>query len=361
MSLGKLLCVGIRGTVPGDDRLEQDLDACAKAGVGGVILFDVDLQAMRSSQQAGTTQETAKRQATRNIVDADQLRELTAYIRERLGTNIIVSVDQEGGNVARLSRHRGFQAGVSACEFAALDDSTRRREAMSQARQLADLGFNMNFAPCVDLTLEEENVIITQLGRSFGNDPQTVIECANVVLDAHASAGVAACLKHFPGHGSSRGDSHLGAVDITTTWQRDLELEPYRVLGGRPGVAVMAAHVIHRGLGGETPASLATAFIDELLRTELGFKGVVATDSIDMQAVADRYGPGEAAVAAVIAGADLVVDGFNLLARDEHPAPVLVAALQAAVKDGSIPNGTKRIDQSLERLHVLHSQIGLTG
>ena len=119
----------------------------------------------------------------------------------------------------------------------------------------------------------------------------------------------------------------------------------------------MAAHVIHRGLGGDTPASLSADVIGTLLRTELGFQGVVVTDSIDMQAVADRYDPGSAAVAAVKAGADLVVDGFNLRQREEHPAPILVAALQAAVKEGRLPGGATRIEQSLERLHELRTQI----
>ncbi len=358
MSAGKLLCVGIRGTMPGDEILEHDLEACRRAGVGGVILFDVDVPSFRRLQREGLDPDTAKERSVRNILDAGQLRKLVAHIRERLGPDVFVCVDQEGVQVVRLSPARGFAAEPSAQEFAALDSTARRREATRQARQLADLGFDLNFAPCVDVALEPRNAVIARLGRSFGATPEVVTECANVVLDAHAAVGVAACLKHFPGHGSSRDDTHLGAVDITSTWQREIEIEPYRVLCQRPGVAVMAAHVIHRELGGDGPASLAAKVIDGLLRAEIGFQGVVITDSIDMRAVADRLDPGEAAVAAIAAGADFVVDGFNLAERTEHPAPVLVAALQDALKDGRIAQGARRLDKSLERLHLLRTQIG---
>jgi len=361
VSVGKLLCVGIRGAVPGEDLLERDLEACRRAGVGGVILFDVDVPALQRLQQEGIAADTARMQAVRNITGPDQVRRLIAHIRERLGPDVFVGVDQEGGQVARLSSARGFAAEPSAREFAVLGDDARRQAAALQAGQLADLGFDLNFAPCVDLALDPRNAVITALGRSFGREPQTVVECAEVVLDAHAAAGVAACLKHFPGHGSSRGDTHLGAVDITATWQREAELEPYRAFCRRPGVAIMAAHVVHRGLAGDRPASLSSAVIDGLLRSELGFTGVVVTDSIDMRAVADRYAPGTAAVAALAAGADFVVDGFNLTARTEHPAPVLVQALEDALRDGRLSGGAARIEESLARLHLLRTQIGLTG
>ncbi len=361
MGVGKLICVGVRGTTPGEPLLESDLDACRSAGVSGVVLFDVDVPAWRRLQADGVAPETARTRAVRNILTPDQVRGLTAHIRERLGPEVFVGIDQEGGAVARLSPARGFAAEPSARRFAALADTARRQAAAHQADQLADLGFDLNFAPCVDLDLEPHNEIIGTLERSYGAEPDTVVACANVVLDAHAAAGVAACLKHFPGHGSSRGDTHRGAVDITATWQRAAELAPYRALCRRPGVAVMAAHVIQRDLAGNSPASLSAPVIEGLLRREIGFDGVVVTDSIDMRAIADIHSPGEAAVAAVAAGADLVVDALNLTERAEHPAPLLAEALQRAVADGRIPGGARRIDESLARLHCLRTQLGAGG
>lgn len=357
VDVGRLLCVGIRGAVAGDALLEQDLEACEEAGgVGGVILFDVDVPTLRRLQAENVDPREAVPRAPRNVLDPGQLRELVGYLRSRLGEELLVCVDQEGGRVARLSPNRGFTADPAASAFARLLPGQRRAAAMRQATQLRDLGFDLNFAPCVDLALEEASEIIAGSGRSFGREPEIVVSAAEAVLDAHAAVGLAACLKHFPGHGSSRGDTHQGMVDVTGTWQRDVELEPYRRLCSRDGVAVMVAHVLHRHLDPDLPASLSPAVIEGLLRGELGFDGVVVTDSIDMRAVADRFGPAEAAVAAVEAGADLVIDGFNLEARTEHPAPLLAAALADGVHTGRI--SPERIDASLSRLDRLRVQIG---
>lgn len=353
VTAGRLLCTGLRGALPGDPLLESDLDACRRAGVGAVILFDVDVPAYRRQLAAGLPPEEARRRSPRNILDPEQLLGLTGYIRAVLGDHVFIAVDQEGGRVARLAPERGFHADPSARAFAALAPAERERAARSQAAQLAALGLDLNFAPCVDLDLAADNPIIGGLDRAYDAAPDVVAVCARTVLAAHRTMGVAACLKHFPGHGSSRADTHLGAVDVTGTWRREDELAPYRALAGEPGVAVMAAHVLHRELDPELPASLSSAVIAGLLRRELGFEGVVVTDSIDMRAVADRFAPEDAAVRAVRAGVDLVVDGFNLTDREEHPAPALAAALAVAIPDD-------RLETSLRRLDRLREQIGAT-
>lgn len=356
LPLGRLLCVGLRGDRPGDPRLEQDLAECREAGIGAVILFDVDLPTRRRLEGEGIDEEEARRRAVRNVSGPEQLADLIAHLRARLGEDLLVCVDQEGGRVARLAPDRGFDADPSAAEFAALDEAARATAARRQARQLRRLGFDLNFAPCVDLALEEASPIIAGSGRAYGRDPQSVVAAARVVRDAHLEAGVGCCLKHFPGHGSARGDTHQGLVDITGSWQRDEELAPYRELLGPGGVAVMVAHVLHRDLDPDRPASLSPAVIDGLLRGELGFDGVVVTDSIDMRAIADAHGAGEAAVRALLAGADLVVDGFNLDDRERHPAAGLVGALAGALDEGRLPSS--RVEQSLRRLEALRARVG---
>jgi beta-N-acetylhexosaminidase len=338
-NLGRLLCVGIRGCAPGEALLERDLDCCARAGVGGVILFD------RGAGASG---------GVRNIESAAQLRELIAHIRERLGDDVLVCVDQEGGRVARLHGGNGFEEGASACEFASLDGEAQEREAEREARQVARAGFDVNFAPCVDMAIEEESAVIAQLGRSYGGESRGVIECAQRVLGAHREAGVVACLKHFPGHGSARGDTHRGLVDITETWERQRELLPYRELldGAGVEVGVMMAHVMHRGLDSEMPASMSRAIIEGLLRGEIGFEGVVFTDSIDMRAIAERFDAGEATVRSIAAGADVVVHGMN--PADEHaahPVAEMVRALERALQEGVI--SLERVERSLERIAAL--------
>lgn len=337
---GRLLVTGIRGRGPGDPIFEADLLACVDAGVGGVILFDVDVPTGASDPL----------DAPRNVLSQEQLKKTIRVIRDCLGPHAWISVDQEGGRVARLNDRRGFVNDPSARDFARMDDVSRHRAARNQAERLAELGFDLNFAPCVDLELDPDNRIIAALERSYGADPASVIDAARVVLDAHAEEHVATCLKHFPGHGSSRDDTHEGVVDVTATWQDD-ELEPYRVLSARPGVAVMAAHVVHRSLDPELPASMSTKILGGLLRGELGFDGVIVTDSIDMHAITQVFSSATAAVRAVQAGADLVVDGFNLDPRREHPAPALVGALRNAIPE-------QRVEESLVRLDRLRREIG---
>ncbi|USN98988.1 MAG: glycoside hydrolase family 3 protein [Phycisphaeraceae bacterium] len=352
--IGRLLCVGVRGAGPDDAVLRADLEACAEAGVGGVILFDVDVPAWRGRVERGEDPEAAALACPRNVVSPVQLRRLTGFIRERLGEDVLICVDQEGGRSSRLNERRGFQAGVSAAEFAELESGQKRTEAARQAGQLADAGIDVNLVPCVDLAIDPASSVIAGKGRAFGGDIGVVIENAGIVLEALAARGVGGCLKHFPGHGSVAGDSHEGVVDITGTHQ-DRELEPYRVLlaergaASMPQPAVMVAHVMHRGRDEELPASLSGRVIGGVLRERIGFDGVVVTDSIDMRAISDRWSAGRAAVLAVKAGVDLVIDGFNLLAgRAEHPAREMAAALREAVERGEITAG--RVGESLERL-----------
>jgi beta-N-acetylhexosaminidase len=148
-------------------------------------------------------------------------------------------------------------------------------------------------------------------------------------------------------------------VNITGSWRRDLELEPYRALLPSAGVAVMVGHLIHRKLDAEFPASLSRTVIQNLLRGELGFDAVVVTDSIDMHAITDRYSIAEAAIHAINAGADFVIDGFNLDERGEHPALPLAQALEQAANDGRIQGGMARFEASTSRLDTLRRQIGM--
>lgn len=349
----RLLCTGLRGALPGDPLLESDLDACRRAGVGAVILFDVDVPTYRRQLAVGLPPEEARRRSPRNILDPAQLLTLTDYIRAVLGDHVLIAVDQEGGQVARLAPWRGFRADPSARAFAALVPAEQVRAARAQAAQLAAAGIDLNFAPCVDLDSGADNPIIGGLDRAYAADPDVVTACARTVIAAHRDMGVAACLKHFPGHGSSRADTHLGAVDVTGTWNRDAELAPYRALRDEPNTAVMVAHVRHRGLDPDRPASLSPAVVDGLLRGELGFRGAVVTDSIDMRAVADHHAPEEAAVLAVRAGCDLVVDGFNLTEREEHPAPAIAGALEKAFNERVIVGGQERLELSMMRLRSM--------
>lgn len=343
--IGLMLMTGFRGSSPDDPELPADLSALADAKVGGVILFDVHLPAL----VAGDSQRTY-----RNIDSPGQLAALCGFLRERLGQRLMIAVDQEGGHVARLNPRHGFPPTVSAERYARMSDPDRADAADALARMVRDAGCDVNFAPCADAVVNPDSPIIAGKGRSFGVNAATIARLAGEMIEAHARLGVVTCLKHFPGHGSAAGDTHAGFVDVTRTWRDDPELEVYRRLLGsldRRTSCVMTAHVVHADIDPEHPASLSPAHTSGLLRGRLGFDGVVVTDSLDMGAVTRRYAPDDAAILAVNAGADILLDGFNAPGPPvEHPAPRMHRAVARALRDGRIVGGESRLRESAARI-----------
>ncbi len=292
-TLGKRIMVGIRGAEPGDAALEEDLSICAAYGFCGVVLFD------RDTVTGGT----------RNVHTKSQLKRLTAHIRERLGQDVVIAVDQEGGRVVRFRQEHGFTALPTAAEVAVLPTVQQRAIAETMARELAEVGINMNFAPCVDL--DGPCPVIGGLGRSYGSDPTSIASSAQIMVEALDNAGITACAKHFPGHGSAFVDSHETLPDITETWAEEMELAPYKeLLATQTLPAVMTAHVLHRCLDTKRPASLSSVTTG-LLREKLGFTGMIVTDSIDMGALRQHWSLVECVGLAINAGADVVLHACN--------------------------------------------------
>lgn len=299
LNLGQMFMIGFDGmTVAAGHPV---VEAIVREQVGGVILFDRNVD--------GTGQ---------NIQSPGQLRELTAALQGVADIPLLIGVDQEGGRVCRLKEKDGFPATVSAKRLGAQPDVTAtRRQAERMAATLADHGINLNLAPVVDLDLNPDNPIIGRYERSFGAEPGPVVRHAAAFIAAHHARGVACCLKHFPGHGSSGGDSHLGFVDSSECW-REIELEPYRRLF-QTGFAdaVMTAHVVQRGLDPRgLPATLSGPMVGGLLRGRLGFTGVVVSDDLQMRAITEKWSYEEAVQMAVLAGVDLLIVGNNLLRRE---------------------------------------------
>lgn len=354
---GALLSVGVRGAVAGDARLEEDLDVCASAGVGSVVLFDVDVPRYRAALEAGADDDEARRSAERNVRSPEQLRALCRHLRERLGEHLVVLVDQEGGAVARLRPERGFADCLpSARAFAAKSSETRFELARRQAALLARLGIDGNLAPVVDLAVRPNGPLAAK-GRTFAAGPDLVIEAARDVIEAHASEGVATCLKHFPGLGSADLDSHLARPVLGPEYAPELELAPYRALisGDHPPEMIMAAHVVWPALDPARPASASKAALTDLLRREWGYRGVIATDSLDMGG-AGAGGSVPAAVASLVAGADLLMDAVNLDGPADglaHPALELAAALADAVESGACEGGWPEVDRRAARVRGL--------
>jgi len=330
--LGAITMLGIRGATPGDPGLEEDLDACAHAGVRMVILFDRDVATG----------------GERNVRSPEQVRALTDHVRSRLGDDALVAIDQEGGRVQRLSAAHGFADWPSAREFVSMKEDEQSAHGCSMAGALRDAGINLNFAPCVDVNIDPSSPVIGALDRSFSRDPGEVSACAERMVRAHQGAGVGCVLKHFPGHGSASVDSHHDLVDISRSWECERELAPYRLLMGER-IGVMTGHLILAAFDADRPASLSRAVTTGLLRDELGFTGPVFTDALDMEGVRARWSLKETIRLGVDAGADVLVHACNSV-RGEY-APDVVRAMEETFSE--IEGLTPRSALSSERLRSL--------
>ncbi|HBT96158.1 MAG TPA: hypothetical protein DEB25_00165 [Desulfobulbaceae bacterium] len=234
------------------------------------------------------------------------------------------------------------------------DTNVTRAAARQTATMLAELGINFNLAPVVDLNSNTENPIIGHYGRSFGADPVTVAQHAAVWIEEHRRLGVATCLKHFPGHGSSRHDSHLGFCDISTSWDKK-ELVPYRALiDWGLADAVMCGHLFHRGFDAEFPATLSPTIIGGLLRRELAFDGAVITDDMQMAAITSRFGFAEASWRALAAGIDIVLIGNNLVELSDAPGQ-FAEAVDRALRCGQLTES--RIEEARRHIQRLKQSI----
>lgn len=343
--IGQLLLLGFRGRTAADTALiVRDL---RDHHVGSVILFDLD---MTSTIDSGTP-------GKRNIESPDQVRALVAHLQAHARTPLLVSIDQEGGRVNRLKPAYGFPESISHEELGARDDlAFTREQAAATARTLASLGINWNLAPVVDLDANPHNPIIKGKRRSFASDPAKVARHAAAFVEGHRAHGVLTCLKHFPGHGSAMGDTHLGFVDVTTTWH-ERELEPFRALiAAGQCDSVMSAHVFNSRLDAERPSTLSRAVITGLLRERLGFGGVVLSDDMEMKAISSRYGIENSIPAALAAGVDVLCFGNNM-SYDPDIAPKAVAIIERAVHDGRLTEA--RIDEACSRVLALKRRAGL--
>jgi len=305
-----LMIVGFRGSKLGDAPWVEE--ALATGGLGGVILFDRD-------QLTG---------APRNVRSPAQVKRLTAQLNAAAGRGIVIGVDQEGGIVTRLGPAHGFPPVASQATIGAGTKAEARTWARALAATLATSGFDLNFAPVVDLDVNPNSPAIGALNRSFSADPDVVVEMASIEIRAHHQAGVRTTLKHFPGIGSSTTNTDFGVADVTRTW-KPVELEPFRQLiaAGLADV-VMAGHVVNKHLDANHPASLSNAVVTGMLRGDLGWDGIVVTDDMQAAAIVDAFGADEAVLLALEAGNDLL-----LFANQQVYEPGVVKRVVGVVAD----------------------------
>ncbi|MFL6035857.1 MAG: beta-N-acetylhexosaminidase [Gaiellaceae bacterium] len=282
-------------------------------GLGGVVLFG------------------------RNIRDPEQVAELTASLRAER-PELIVATDEEGGDVTRLEVAGGSSFPGNFALGAVDDPALTRRVAAAIGGEVAAVGIDLDLAPVADVLVDPASAIVGV--RSFGSDPQLVARQVAAFVEGLQSVGVAACAKHFPGHGETVADSHLElpSSDASLDVLRERALPPFAAAVDAGVRAVMTAH-IRFGAFGEEPATWNSAVV-ELLRTELGFDGVVMTDALEMQGAGGPEGVEHSAVRALAAGADALCLGADLTPEQVEAAH---AAIAAAVPEERLAEAARRV------------------
>ncbi|MFF4545326.1 glycoside hydrolase family 3 protein [Streptomyces sp. NPDC001435] len=284
----------------------------------------------------------------RNITSPEQLSALTAQLRAERD-DVLVAIDEEGGDVTRLEVRTGSSFPGNHALGAVDDVELTREVALELGRRLAACGVNLNWAPSADVNSNPANPVIGV--RSFGADTELVARHTAAYVTGLQSAGVAACTKHFPGHGDTAVDSHhaLPRIDAEATLLASRELAPFRAAIEAGTRAVMSAHILVPALDPDHPATLSHRVLTELLRGELGYDGLIVTDGMEMQAIAATYGIERGSVLAIAAGADAICVGGGL--ADDETVRRLRDALVTAVRSGELPE--ERLADAAQRVRAL--------
>lgn len=317
--IGQMIMTGFRGR-----ELNQTmLDAIEKANVGNVILFSDNIGNARQA-----------RQLCIQIQDA---------VKRKTGIPAFIAIDQEGGMVSRMPFDGTIFPGNMGMA-ATCNPQNARAAGEITGKELHALGFNVNFAPVLDINTNPKNLEIGV--RSYGDQPELIAEYGRATIQGLKAGGVMAVAKHFPGHGDTEVDSHFGLSSLNKTLEQ-LEKEafvPFYSAIDAQVEGIMSVHAMFPKVEKEKiPATMSHTILTELLRKKLGFEGLIFTDCLEMGAIKEHYGTAEGAVAAILAGANIILIS--------HTAPVAVETAQRieeAVKSGEIP--MELIDESVEKI-----------
>lgn len=333
--IGQILMAGFEGRSPGSRRFQNFVRFAQDSQIGGVLFL------------------------TKNISSRSRTRQMIESLRSKIEVPPFIAIDQEGGKIQRLTGAVGFRNTPSARKVGATLTPPQAYDLYSRlATGLVEWGFDMNIGPVVDLDTNPKNPIIGKLRRSYSADPDIVTSYARAFVEAHGSLGIASVLKHFPGHGSTSVDSHLASVDVSTSWSA-LELEPYRALSGSAlPYAIMTGHLtLDRepdAAFGTLPASLSGTMIRQLIRTDLCFQGVVITDDVRMDALANAGSVDTIVTKAISAGNDLII-----VSSKDYDGPRFFDRLLAAIEkraDGD-PALKARIGEAYARVRAFKNRL----
>lgn len=324
IKIGQMILIGF-GQATVDEKV---LEGIRNGKVGSVIFFERNIPVKNSYQE---------------------LKKMTWTYQQAAAIPLFIAIDQEGGRVNRLKEKYGFPKSITAAKMGKYPLDSVKFYAETTAATLAGLGFNVNFAPVVDVASNPNNPIIAKVERSFSSNPDSVALYAEEFMKAHQKLGIVTALKHFPGHGSSKEDTHLGIADVTNTWNES-ELIPYRKLieSGRID-AIMTAHIVNKKLDeAALPGTLSNKITTGLLRNSLHFKGVVFSDDMQMHAITKHYKLEESVKLAILAGVDILTFSNNIQGSQEYTIDKVHGIIRKLVENGTIP--ASRIDESYQRI-----------
>jgi len=323
--------LGFYGTdISQNTQLQNEL----KFGLGGVILFD---------------RNPLDKNKPKNIVDKEQLKTLNAQLQSYSNNSLLIGIDQEGGKIERLKSKMGFIHTPSAKELGDKDDINATKQAYdAMAKELHETGFTLDFAPVVDLNANPNNTVIVGNERAYGTTPQKVTKHAQIFVNSLKEQGIVSVLKHFPGHGSSLGDSHKGFVNSSTTWHEN-ELEPF-VKIDTP--MIMSAHIYLEQLDDKYPATLSKKILTDKLRGEMGYKGAVISDDMQMGAIDDNFSREKSIELALNAGIDMLLyanqNGEQVSLKD------IIGIVNKLITEGKVKK--ERIEVAYERIEALKKE-----
>ncbi len=329
IKIGQMLMLGIGSDteIRSDNKMLADIKA---QKLGGILLYEKNITKLNS---------------------VENLKKLIATLRKDAVLPLLVSIDEEGGKVNRLKQKYGFPKTVSAKYLGEIDaiDSTKYYSDIV-AHNLLLLGINVNYAPVLDVH-NADNPPIGKNERAFSEDPIKIIEHARQVISSHRYFNVKTVVKHFPGHGNSKEDSHFNVTDVSKYWQQQ-EIFPYIKLLYEGNVdAIMTAHIVNEKLDdSKLPATLSKKIMTDYLRGDLGFDGVIFSDDMQMKAIADQFGFEKSIQMAIHAGVDVLMfsNHIPMKGRDMILPQDIIDIVKKMIADGEISE--KRIDESYRRI-----------
>jgi beta-N-acetylhexosaminidase len=311
--IGQMLMMGTLGSTADGEWPRRLAEQIAQGQIGGVVLLG------------------------HNFKSRDGVRAMTRGFRKAAGgTPVFIALDQEGGKVQRLGAKLGYDKIPAARTIGAGSPEAALEVYGRMAKLVREAGFNMNLGPCVDLGLNAANPVVGVTERTYARDPEKVVAFGEAFVAAHRKHRVFTVLKHFPGHGSSSGDSHDGFVDISKSWQPE-EIEPYKLMiASGHADAIMPGHLLHKAMASDgDPVSISAAAIGKTLRKSLGYKGLVISDDLQMGAVRKNYTLDSALKRAINAGVDMVMV-TNSSTPDKDLPGKLIARVRAMVEAGEV-------------------------